>query len=327
MSLSAELAAKAVLATVAAIEIYNKPNFSYREEAFSLLMLNGWELLLKAKWLADHKEAIESLYELTDGAGSKVPKTNRSGNPITLGVVYLAAKLLEDKHSGFEKACHDNILAVIEIRDNAAHFINKDLYLGKRVLEVGTASLRNFLQLIIEWFQLDLSNYNFFLMPISFYHGFEAAKPASLAKYPEQVKRLIEYLDGLEKEGDEHTEPCRQAVALRLETKLVRAKDASAVEFQYTDDPKAPRVAVVEEDMLKNYPWTYKELCDTMRRRYLNFTTNARFYGIKKPLEQIKKYVIVRLLNPGNARSPKQSFYNPNILQEFDKHYTKRSKS
>ena len=95
------------------------------------------------------------------------------------------------------------------------HFINKDLYLGKRVLEVGTASLRNFLQLIIEWFQLDLSNYNFFLMPISFYHGFEAAKPASLAKYPEQVKHFIEYLDGLEKEGDEHTEPCRQAVALR----------------------------------------------------------------------------------------------------------------
>jgi len=51
MSLSKELAAKAVQAAVAAIEIYNKPNFSYREEAFSLLMLNGWELLLKAKWL------------------------------------------------------------------------------------------------------------------------------------------------------------------------------------------------------------------------------------------------------------------------------------
>ena len=47
MSLSAELASKAVQAAVAAIEIYNKPNFSYREEAFSLLMLNGWELLLK----------------------------------------------------------------------------------------------------------------------------------------------------------------------------------------------------------------------------------------------------------------------------------------
>ena len=53
MPLSADLAAKSVQAAVAAIEIYNKPSFTYREEAFSLLMTNAWELLLKAKWLAD----------------------------------------------------------------------------------------------------------------------------------------------------------------------------------------------------------------------------------------------------------------------------------
>jgi hypothetical protein len=44
MPLSADLAAKSVQAAVAAIEIYNKPSFSYREEAFSLLMANAWEL-------------------------------------------------------------------------------------------------------------------------------------------------------------------------------------------------------------------------------------------------------------------------------------------
>jgi hypothetical protein len=43
----------------------------------------------------------------------------------------------------FGARCHDNILSLVEIRDNAAHFVNKDLYLGRRVLEVGTASLRN----------------------------------------------------------------------------------------------------------------------------------------------------------------------------------------
>lgn len=63
MPLSADLAAKSVQAAVAAIEIYNKPSFSYREEAFSLLMTNAWELLLKAKWLAENGEAIESLYD------------------------------------------------------------------------------------------------------------------------------------------------------------------------------------------------------------------------------------------------------------------------
>src|SRR5262245_59117100 len=99
MSLSAELSGKSVQAAVAAIEVYNKPNFSYREEAFSLLMVNAWELLLKAKWVLDHGEAIESLYELIDdGRGKKVPKANRSGNPLSYGASYLSAKLLEDNN-------------------------------------------------------------------------------------------------------------------------------------------------------------------------------------------------------------------------------------
>jgi hypothetical protein len=56
MALSRDLAEKSIQAAVAAIEVYNKPNFSYREEAFSLLMVNAWELLLKAKWIMDHGE-------------------------------------------------------------------------------------------------------------------------------------------------------------------------------------------------------------------------------------------------------------------------------
>src|ERR1700722_20003463 len=109
MSISSDLAKKSVHAAVAAIEVYNKPNFLYREEAFSLLMTNAWELLLKAKWILDHLDVLDSLYELIDdGSGHKVPKTNRSGNPLSYGATYLAAKLLEDENSGLEKGCHDN---------------------------------------------------------------------------------------------------------------------------------------------------------------------------------------------------------------------------
>lgn len=326
MSLSKELVEKSVQAAIAAIEVYNKPNFSYREEAFSLLMANAWELLLKAKWLLDHNDVLGSLYEYdTSSASSKVPKRNRSGNPMTFGMTYLIAKLLEDKHSGLEKGCHDNILALLEIRDNAAHLVHKDLYLGRRILEIGTASLQNYLQLVTEWFQLDLSHYNFFLMPISFYHGFEVAQPASLTNYPEQIRRLFEYLDCLEAETAE--QEGRQHMALRLETKLVRGKDASAIEFQWTDDPTAPALVIREEDVLKNYPFTYPELTNTMRRRYENFVANKEFHKIRQILEKEKKFAIIRLLHPGNPKSVKQRFYNANILQEFDKHYTRRTKS
>ena len=326
MPISNELAQKSVQAAVAAIEIYNKPNFLYREEAFSLLMTNAWELLLKAKWVLDHADVVDSLYELVeDDTGKKIPKTNRSGNALSHGATFLAAKLLEDANSGLEKGCHNNILALIEIRDNAAHFLNKDLYIGRRVLEVGTASLRNYLLLATEWFQLDFSGYNFFLMPISFYHGFETAEPASRAQYPEQIQKLLTYLDTLTEEKLD--EDCKQHVALRLETKLIRGKDVAAVSFRWTDDPTAPALTVKEEDILKNYPMTYGDLAKTLRRRYENFLANRIFHRLRKKLETETKYAIVRLLHPANPKTSKQRFYNPNILQEFDKHYERRKKS
>ena len=326
MPLSSEFSQKAVQAAVAAIEIYNKPNFSYREEAFALLMTNAWELLLKAKWLLDHEELIESLYEMIDdGNGHSVPKTNRSGNPLSHGLSFLAAKLLDDPDSGLERGCHANILALLEIRDNAAHFIQKDFYIGRRVLEVGTASLRNFLLLASEWFQIDLTGYNFFLMPISFYHGFESAEPASRAQYPEQLQKLLTYLDRLENE--ENATDCKQHVALRLETKLVRGKDAAAVEFRWTDDPTAPKLTLREEDVLKNYPMTYRDLANALKRRYDNFIENKDFHKLRRALEKEKKYAIVRLLNPDNPKTPTQRFYNANIMQEFDEHYTRRKKA
>jgi hypothetical protein len=59
MGLSAELARKSVDAAISAIEMYNKPNFSYREEAFVIFMTNAWELLVKAKWLPCGTAACE----------------------------------------------------------------------------------------------------------------------------------------------------------------------------------------------------------------------------------------------------------------------------
>lgn len=302
MTVSADLANKSVQAAVAAIEVYNKPNFSYREEAFALLMSAAWELLLKAKWLIDHTDSIESLYEYaSDGQSGKTPKTNRSGNPLSKGAVYLAGQLKDDKAAGFEAASLANFLALVEIRDNAAHFLNKDLYLGRRILEIGTASLRNYLHLATEWFQLDLRQYNFFLMPISFYHGFESAEPATRAHYPEQVQRLLAYLDSLDEHPGE--QDAKQHVALHMETKLVRGKDASAIAFRWTDDPSAPAVTVREEDIFKNYPLTYRDLANTMKRRYENFLENKAFYKIRRSLEKDTKYVIVRLLHPAIQRA------------------------
>jgi hypothetical protein len=325
MPLSADVAIKSVQAAIAAIEIYNKPSFSYREESFSLLMTNAWELLLKAKWLAENGEAIESLYEMVkDKSGGQKPKENRSGNPISVGLTYLAAAMATDRKFGLEKAAQENLLALIEIRDNAAHLINKDLYIARRVQEIGTASLRNYLLLAAEWFDLDLSQYNFFLMPISFFHGFEVAEPATRADYPIQIQKLLAYLDA--REATDIGATSEQRVALRIETKLVRGKDAAAVEFRYTDDPSAPAIAIRQEDILKNFPFTYDLLTTAMHKRYSDFVVNANYHQIRRALESERKLCFPHPLNPTKPQGACQRLYNANVFHEFDKHYTRRKK-
>ena len=288
-------------------------------------MTNAWELLLKAKWLVDHGDQAESIYEMTkDSVGNEKPKENRSGNPISIGLTYLAAKLSSDKNSGLDKPSYENILALVEIRDNAAHLVNNDPYIARRVLEIGTASLRNYLLLAADWFKLDLAKYNFFLMPISFFHGFESAEPATRINYPTQIQKLLAYLDA--REASEAEESSTQHVALRLETRFVRAKDTAAIEFRYTNNPFAPELVIREEDVLRNYPMTHAKLIKALRDRYQDFKQSSEFNQLKRRGEAEKTFCLVRSIDPTNPRCTKQKFYSLNIFQEFDKYYTRAEK-
>ncbi len=96
---SIRLYRKAEVALIAAIEVYNKPDFKYREETFAILALNAWELLLKAKLLHEKANDPRALYIYEDHqtkngtSKKKYLKRNRSGNPHTLGLGQTITKL------------------------------------------------------------------------------------------------------------------------------------------------------------------------------------------------------------------------------------------
>jgi hypothetical protein len=52
------LLGNAKAAILAAIEIYNKPHFSYRDKCFAILLLNAWESLLKAVLIEEREVRI-----------------------------------------------------------------------------------------------------------------------------------------------------------------------------------------------------------------------------------------------------------------------------
>lgn len=197
---------KSISAMLSAIEIYNKPDFNYREETFSVLCINSWELLFKAKVLQLSQNKVSSLYvwehrELKTGGKSKKKyvKNNRAGNPMSVSLFEAHRIILEDYGVKINNAVMTNIATLSEIRDNSIHFINDDLSLAVKVQELGTASLQNYLHLVQEWFGPVLDKYNVYLMPMAFFRGFDSVNGETLNA---SEKKLLQYIKTVEKGFD-----------------------------------------------------------------------------------------------------------------------------
>lgn len=313
--------AEAVL--IAAIEIYNKPDFSYREQTFSILATNAWEILLKAKLLALHQNDVRCLYA-RDKGNDAVPtgiryKRNRTGNTMTIGI---DASMVELQKAGtaVPPAVKANLEALVEIRDNAVHFINASPVLAKQVLEIGTASLRNFIELGKRWMDLDLSSYSLYLMPIGFLPPATAATAISVT--PDE-QNVVNYLAGLigQPQGNGNSD---YHVSLDVNISFKRTTNAAAAAVIVTNDPNAVPVTITEETVRKQYPWDYAELVDRLKKRYIDFKQNPKFNAIKATAVANPQYMRPRYLDPDNPNSSRKDFYNSNILTEFDRHYTLR---
>jgi hypothetical protein len=319
---------KAESALLSAIEVYNRPTFAYREETFSILALNAWELLLKAKLLAKYGNNPHCLYALERrttkrGQPSKklYLKRNRSGTALSHSLWKTISELENGTTITVDEAIKANLEALAEIRDNAVHFVIASPQLGKQVLEVGTAAVRNFVELSRVWFQHDLSGRHFFLMPIGFVDAPHSAVALNLSK---DESRLIAYLAQLtSKVVQGSNSPFN--VSLEVNLSFKKSKAANALAVAISNDPTAPQVALAEEDFKKIYKWTYQQLVDHLKKRYSDFKSNNKFTGIRKPLMADAKFVKPRYLDPDNLKSGKKDFYNPNVLAEFDKHYTRKA--
>lgn len=140
-------------ALLAAIEIYNKPGIRYREECFVILLLNAWELLLKAI--------------ISKSGGSIFYRKRRKEAYRTLS--------LDDAFVKGEKFFPSKIpsLAVLRnldllstYRDNAVHFYNEPEF-GIVVYALAQTSIVNFKDLLLDFFKEDLSDeINWSLLPL-----------------------------------------------------------------------------------------------------------------------------------------------------------------
>ena len=324
-SKSGVLLDRAVLAMVAAIEIHNKPGFPYRTESFAILAINGWELLLKAKWLTIHNNKIESLYERELRTNTRDQKSKkryikrtRWQTPRTLSLGYLVKKLVERKI--LHRNIWQNLDALIEFRDNATHFYNRNPHFASRLYEYGAACARNFAHVVQVWFGRELSEFDLHLMPLSFINP---PSHASAYLLNAAEKGFLAFLDNIENQPSDPGSPFM--VTLNVELKFTKSRADGAISVITTGDPSDLNVFMTDEDIRKRYPWDYAILTAECQQRYSNFKVNAKYRKERKRLSKDRRFGHLRRLDPDNSRSTTKVFYDPNILAEFDKLYTKET--
>ncbi|MDP8238373.1 MAG: DUF3644 domain-containing protein [Candidatus Hatepunaea meridiana] len=136
------LLGNAKAAMLAAIEIYNKPRFEYRDECFVFLLINAWELVLKGV-LSKNKQSI--YYQ------------KRRNEPYKT----LSLKDAFNKAERFFQEClsslplRKNIELLTIYRDNVVHFYNEKEF-GKMIYALAQTSIVNFKDLVQNVFAQDI---------------------------------------------------------------------------------------------------------------------------------------------------------------------------
>lgn len=323
-SKSSELLDKSIAAMISAIEIYNKPDFLYRGETFSILAINSWELLFKAKYLKDNKNKVRSLYVMEplrnkDGSKSKRKriKLTRSGNPFTHSIDYIAEKLIAAKE--LDRAAWDNITALIELRDSAIHFYNYSTKFNIRIQEIGTASLKNYVLLYKKWFRKDLSSYNFYLMPLSF---MSIPKDSDIVILNTEEKNFFNFVDDLEDKN--LAVDGEYSIALNTTVKFTKSTSKEDIKVALSHDKDAIKVNLTEEEIRNRYPFDYASLTEKCKKRYKDFVMNNDYHKNRRRYENDLKCAYTRYLDPSNPKSGRKIFYSDAMLSRLDNHYTKR---
>lgn len=130
-------------AMLTAVEVYNKPRIDYRDECFVILLMNAWELLLKA---------------ILSKQGKSIYYAKKRNEPYrTLSCRDALVRAEPFFPQDFPALpVRKNLELLATYRDNAVHFYNKP-YFGSVIYALAQTSIINYRDLVDAVFGLDLA--------------------------------------------------------------------------------------------------------------------------------------------------------------------------
>lgn len=322
------LVRNSIAAYFAAIEVHNKPNILYRYETTTLLITNAWELALKAFVKKYIKR--KSIY-------------TKSGRTISF---HTALDYTEEYINTVEPksftAAKENLLLIEEYRDNIVHYYNERL--EPYIFMLLAKAALNYVDFLKKYFSKDvLASDGLFILPLGFKlpfrpEDFLTKKVAQYVSSPESKKfidSILRVITDLNKEGIEDTivigfdiylENVRRIKNSDLLVAITSPESADASfakvnRIQVTDDPHAQKVALSDDEFVRQYPLSYGEVCTKCREAIPGFKQSTKFNQIMAEIKKNPRLSFTRRLNPNNSSSSKTTFYAQEVILEIVEKY------
>lgn len=279
-------------ALLAAIEVYNKPLVSYREQTVALLLINAWEILLKARIVQRNGNKLSSIYQ-RDGQRFK---RNKDGSHRTIGLGQAIAK------TSIGTEVRRSLEGLELVRNEAAHAGDLSDDLRRTVHAFAAGAVQNFGKSADKWFGLQARMP--YLLPVGFLSdGASVQAPGNTTQ--RQILKRLRDLAATPVDAESGF-----VVALRVTVALNPVASGGGT-IGVTSDPGAPEVRLAEDDLWQKYSSTHADIVSKCRQQIRGFKQNQRFNDAMRKVKQNPNCVRERWLNPRSRKGGVKCLYDP----------------
>lgn len=325
----------AISAYYAAIEIHNKPHFAYRYESVSILIINAWELILKA-FVRKYVKG-KCIYRKNEETGEQETL------PLRIIIKYCQEYLNSQDKNNFFKATSMSIIEIEKYRDNSIHFYNENI--EPILFALIAKNAYDFPRFIKDYFNKDIiAIENVHILPIGFklpfnpleYFKSNYSNPSKSKEVREFINSLIAVSKELDDEGVEESILIGFNVTFESVKKVrnsdfvaaITDVDSSDISISLTktirlsDDNSAQSVNVSTKQFYDIYTVGYNQLIDNCHKRYKDFIAGKKFNGHLAEMKKNLRYAGTLGRPPqSKIKTPPQYLYSKYWTEFFDNHY------
>lgn len=311
-----------VSAFQAAIEIHNKPDFSYRYETVSLLLLNAWELALKA---FVRKKTKASVFE-------------RDGHSISFNkALRLTSEHIENEKKGSFQATRVNLSLLYEFRNKSAHFYSDEI--DPIIFSLIAKASTNYSRFMQSYFGIDpLAACNLTILPLGFKLPFEpegflskqVVEHGGSEQFVEFLTHIVDMTVELDRNGIEdsvllgfrvHIDSTKSVsnadiiAAIKNDESSIPLRQKKVVRL--CDDPSAQPVYLSDDDFFRHWPLDHADLVLKCRVKIDGFKQDKRFNEAKKIIRRNSQFAGQRSLDKANKST--RWYYSESAVDEIER--------